>query len=240
MAKTNKPNEDLEAEPETGESPDGASDDSATRVRVCRKCATQATTNGDYCPHCGASYLGESRVKGALGGARSRIRGISPKARKIVIVSASILLLLIVAGGIAAKVASDNASADRARAAQAIAVEDAAAEEEAAQAQAEAETEQANAEAELRKARRSAVRSLQKAVTSDAQENVDSGLLEGPIIRTSCQAVGGGSTDDLDESTTKFECLAINEERSGGQSRGYPYDATMNWDEGSYTWQLQN
>ncbi len=233
MAKTNKPN---------GESLDGASDNPATRVRVCRKCATQATTDGDYCPHCGASYLGESRVKGALGGARSRIRGISPRARKIVIVSASILLLLIVAGGIAAKVASDNAAADHAKAAAALKAAD---EEAAAQAEEEQAVELADAEEAVRKAAVIAVRDLEKAITSDAREDVASGLLAGPIIRTDCQAVGGGSVDDPVEAaesggTTKLECMAINEERSGGQFRGYTYDATMDWGEGSFTWQPQN
>lgn len=240
MTKSDKPDQKPESSDDAVSSTGGEPQAPVDLVRVCKKCSTQATTNGDYCPHCGASYVHESRVAGVASAARGRFEGTSPKARKAFAVGLSVLLLLLVGGGIAAKVSSDNADAARERSAQKAAAERDAAEAEAAQAQADADAEQADAEAELRKARRSAVRSLQKSVTADAQKSVDNGLLDGPIIKTSCQAVGGGSTDNLDESTTKFECLAINEELSGGQSRGYPYDATMNWDDGSYTWQLQN
>ena len=214
--------------------------DTEDLVRVCRKCSTQSRTSGDYCPHCGASYLGRSGLGSIWGASKDRVRGLSPRSKKLLIGGAAILALVVAGGAVAAKIQSDNAAEARQEAAEKQAERERAAEEAAAQAQAEADAEEAAAEKELRKARRAAVRSLEKAVTGDAQEAVADGLLDGPIIRTECQAVGGGSTDDLVESTTKFECLAISEELSGGESRGYPYDATMNWDEGSYTWQLQD
>ncbi len=33
-----------------------------TPTRVCRKCSTQATTAGDYCAYCGASYSGKTKL----------------------------------------------------------------------------------------------------------------------------------------------------------------------------------
>jgi hypothetical protein len=33
------------------------------------------------------------------------------------------------------------------------------------------------------------------------------GIIDGPILEVTCSPVGGGSTDDLSEQTTVFECF---------------------------------
>jgi hypothetical protein len=53
------------------------------------------------------------------------------------------------------------------------------------------------------------------------------------------ESAPNAAVDDLTASTTTFDCLAVNEELDDGRASGYGFDATMNWDDGSYTWQLQ-
>ncbi len=79
---------------------------------------------------------------------------------------------------------------------------------------------------------------MQASITKDAKKRVDEGVLEGPIFYTSCDPLGGGSVDDLTALTTTFECIGVNEKLKAGQVRGWAFSATMNWDEGSWTWSL--
>ncbi|MDA0170325.1 hypothetical protein OJ998_14600 [Solirubrobacter taibaiensis] len=100
----------------------------------------------------------------------------------------------------------------------------------------EAEAQQALDEIEL-EGREDLERSLRKAITKDARASVRDGLLDGPILRTSCDPVGGGR-DDLTSRTGKYDCLAITETDADGTSRGYSFHATINYEEYSYTWGL--
>lgn len=50
--------------------------------------------------------------------------------------------------------------------------------------------------------------------------------------------VGGGSTDDLTETTTVFECFAANEDNGDGTMSGCKYHATMNWSTSEFTYGL--
>lgn len=77
-------------------------------------------------------------------------------------------------------------------------------------------------------------RELQRTITKDAREQVANGVLDGPILKTSCSRVGGGSGK-----TKRYECIAVTE-RSGGTERGYPYDATANPDTGRITWKASS
>jgi type II secretory pathway pseudopilin PulG len=190
-------------------------------VRVCPKCSAQGLTSGDHCPHCGASY---TRRKG-------RIRGASRRAKLIV---GGVIALLLIGGavtGVLLKVQHDNNVAAKHKQQQQQAQQKA-----AAQAQAQQAIDQANQE--KRALRAGIVTSLQDSVTKDAKKNVDQGLLTGPITSTSCTPVGGGSTDDLTAHTGNFTCIAVNKANSDGSSEGYRYSATVNYDDGSYTWHL--
>ena len=96
-----------------------------------------------------------------------------------------------------------------------------------------AEPTEAEVERELeRETERVAKVELQRTITKDARKQVAEGLLEGPILKTSCQRVGGGSG-----ATKRYECIAVTE-RSGGTESGHSYQATANSNTGRVTWKL--
>lgn len=197
----------------------------AAPVRICPRCSTQSETAGEHCPHCGASF----------------VRGRKPwskRRKRIAAVVAGILVLGGGTAGIVAKVSHDDQVAEDKAEAKAAADRAAAAEraaEKAAQAKKDAQEAEDKLEREIRKI---GVQGMRKSITKDAKSRVAEGVLEGPILGTQCDPVGGGSVDNLGAKTTKFECLAINEKNGDGTVSGYTFNATMNWDTGSYTWRL--
>lgn len=191
----------------------------AEPVRICPNCSTQSTTAGDYCPHCGSSYV--------------RRRGFT-KRRKIVLAAVLGILLLAGAGaGVALKLDHDaDVRAERKE------------REEARERERQRERdrqEAADAQTAIddveRETRQSLVDDLERSITKDGEKKVAQGLLDGPILRTECTPVGGGS-EDLSQPTGKFECLAITTEHDDGTASGYSVDATVNYDDFSYTWQF--
>jgi hypothetical protein len=193
-------------------------------TRVCAKCSVQTQTSGEYCPHCGNSYV-------------VRRRRLSRKA--VVAIVASVVAALVLAGGAAtaltlkAKHDREAAAAERREAAQEATEKAEAARQERREAKAAAEQAERDSRGQL-------VRQMQKSITKDAKERVVDGVLDGPIYYTSCDPLGGGSVDDLTALTTTFECIAVNEKLGGGQVRGWVFSATANWDEGSWSWRLGN
>ena len=167
-------------------------------------------------------------------------RGLSKRAK--LIAAALVVLVLLGAGtsGGVAKVRHNRAAetaqaaADRKAAAEAKAKEDAKA---AAAQKAAAKRAADNAE---RRVRRQAVKEMERTIAKDARKDVASGLLDGPIFYTTCDPLGGGSTDDLTALTTTFSCLAVTKKNGDGTVSGYAYHATMNWSEGSYSWGIGN
>jgi hypothetical protein len=164
-----------------------------------------------------------------------------PKNRRLVkwlIIAGGVVLLLgLVGGGIAWKVAHDEREA---AAAAEAAAEKAAADEREQQERAEAAAAAAQErrdEAE-RGARRTSVAEIEASVKKMAEQHAADGIVDGPIIEVSCSPVGGGSTDDLTEQTTVFECFAAHKDNGDGTMSGYKYNATMNWSSGSYTYSL--
>lgn len=89
-----------------------------------------------------------------------------------------------------------------------------------------------------RKVRGSIIRQMQESITEDARERVAEGVLDGPILDTSCDPLGGGSVDDLTALTTTFDCIAVNEEIGGGRVSGYGFASTVDWNKYSWSWQL--
>jgi Protein of unknown function (DUF2510) len=161
--------------------------------------------------------------------------------RWLVIVGGAVLLLGLLGGGIAWKVAAD---ARQAEAAAEAAAEEAAAEAAAAEREEQEREEAAAAAAQARRdqaerdARRASVTEIEASVKKMAEAHAADGIIEGPIIEVSCSPVGGGSTDDLTEQTTVFECFAAHEDNGDGTMSGWTYNATMNWSSGSYTYGL--
>lgn len=204
------------------------------QLKVCRKCSVQTETSGDFCPNCGTSFPARSRK-------------IRFSKRTIVILS---IVLLLISGGSAIALSVQHASqvaAEQERAAVVAAEKkerEAEEEKQEAEAKAVADREKAAQEAAEaadnmeRAVRLLTVTSLEESVLKDAKERVDEGVLTGPVLRASCTPLGGGSTDDLTAITGTFKCIAVNEEHDDGTASGYRFSATVNWDEGSYSWNL--
>ncbi|SDQ53122.1 DUF2510 domain-containing protein [Leucobacter chromiiresistens] len=114
--------------------------------------------------------------------------------------------------------------AERAEAAEKAAEEEAAAQEKVDDA--------------LRAMRQDSVTDIEESVKAMAEGHVADGVLTGPILSVSCSPIGGGSTDDLDQSTTVFKCFAANVDNGDGTMNGYTYNSTMNWETGEYTYGL--
>ncbi|MET0953523.1 MAG: hypothetical protein ABWX57_09555 [Aeromicrobium sp.] len=152
------------------------------------------------------------------------------------IASAVVVILLGgVAGGLMLKRGHDaSVREDRASAA---ARETAAAEEKAADA---ARSEQEEADEIERSIRRDAVRDLEKNIVKSARKVVKTGYFDGPILKASCTATGGGSSDDLTAITGTFDCLAVTKENADGTMSGYGYDGTIDWDSGTLGWEVDN
>ena len=188
-------------------------------VRVCPHCAAQAQVAGEFCPHCGGPYGRKKRWT---------------RRRKIVLAAVVAILVLGGAGaGVALKIEHDN-DVEATREAREKTEEREQARERERQREEDAQAALDDVE---RDARRSLVRDLERSITKDGRKKVAAGLLDGPITKTSCTPVGGGS-DDLSEPTGKYECLAVTMENADGTSSGYPVDATINFDDFSYTWQF--
>ena len=187
-------------------------------TRICPKCSVQSSIPGDYCPNCGSSYI------------RKRAR-LSKKTMAIILA-----LVLVLGAGTAITLAVQHA--------QEVAAQEEAdrkAAEAAKKAAAEAKKLQEAAEAKAaaqRAVRALIVDGLEEAVQKDATERVDAGRLDGPIQRTECTPLGGGSVDDLTAITGTFECIAVNEKKENGSESGYVFSATVNWDAASYSWHL--
>lgn len=181
-----------------------------TFTKLCRKCSTQAETSGDYCPNCGKSYLR---------------RSMSLSSRRAKIVAGLLVLAIVTLAVVAAIAHHGNVKEEKAATAQAL----------------EARAEEAREEGRQRTARQEHIVEMEKAITKAAKEDVAKGNLQGPTIKyTSCDPLGGGSSDDLLEAiTTTFTCLAVNEENDDDTVSGYSYSATMNWTKGTYSWQLE-
>lgn len=155
------------------------------------------------------------------------------KRSKVLLGLGAAIMVLVAASGIGWKVIMDKQAADlQAEEDQRIADEE--------QAEIEAEQDRIEAQALLddaaRQARKASIDGIQESVKTMAEGHIADGILTGPIIKVTCSPVGGGSTDDLDQSTTVFGCFVANQDNGDGTMSGYNYHATMNWDTGQYTY----
>lgn len=202
-------------------------DEAQERVltRVCSKCSVQSEASGNFCPNCGHSYVRRSLSK-----------------RTKFIVGAAIIAVLLGVGvtGAVAKVRHDHAAKAAHTAADARAAKLAQAKAKAKAAAAHKRAAKKAADNAERADRHDAVRQMEQSITKDARKDVSSGLLDGPILYTSCDPLGGGSTDDLTALTTTFSCLAVDKKNADGTVSGYSFHATQNWTAGSYSWGLGN
>lgn len=194
-------------------------------TRVCSKCSVQSASTGDFCPNCGRSY---------------QRRGVSRRTRVIV----GLVLAAVVLGagttGAVAKVRHNHAAKTAQAAADARAAKLAKEKAKAKVAAARKRAAKRAANNAERLDRHAAVKQMEQSITKDARKDVASGVLDGPILYSTCDPLGGGSTDDLTALTTTFSCLAVNKKNNDGTVSGYSFHATQNWTTGSYSWGLGN
>lgn len=122
-----------------------------------------------------------------------------------------------------------------------IAAEQLAAEQQQEQAQAEEEAAAALAEQEVldtaeREARKESIVGIEASVKKMAEGHIEKGVITGSVLSVLCSPVGGGSTDNLDQNTTVFQCFVATEDNGDGTKSGHYYNATMNWETGQYTY----
>ena len=147
--------------------------------------------------------------------------------RKLIIAGAIAVVIVgaLIAGGIIWKTTTDaQASADAQHAAEVA--------EDKVKAKEAAQKRRDSAEREERKA---TVEQIESSITTMAEKHVSEDLIDGPIIDVSCSPLGGGSTDDMTEQTTVFDCFVANKDNGDGTMSGYKYHATMNWSTGEFT-----
>ncbi|WP_254803965.1 DUF2510 domain-containing protein [Curtobacterium sp. YR515] len=147
-----------------------------------------------------------------------------------------IVAVAVVLGGSATAVGLVHARQVAAAEAKAEQKKEAAARTRADQREAQ-EAAQAAADTAERSSRAETVKEVEASVKTMAEENVTKGLLDGPILSVSCNPVSG-STDDLTDTTTSFDCFAANEDNADGTQSGYFFNSTVNWDSGEYTYGL--
>jgi predicted nucleic acid-binding Zn ribbon protein len=188
-------------------------------TRLCPHCSALSETVGDFCPHCGASFLRRSR----------RLT------RRASIIVATVLVLLLVGGGVTALAIKHNHDAAHKRA---VAAALAARNAKLAAQNAAAAAKRAETAAQIA-SRHAAEREMQASITKWARKQVAEGTLDGPILRSTCDPVGGGS-ENLAEITVKYDCLAITNDNTDGTSEGYGVHATMDFNTGEYQWGLGN
>lgn len=147
------------------------------------------------------------------------------------IVLAAALVILIAGGVTTGVVVTNNIHAEQ------VATEKAQAKRLAeARAKNEADAKQA-ADASERQQRKTTVTQVEASVKKLAEDDIAKGVLDGPVISVACNPVSG-STDDLTDSTTTFDCFVANKDNGDGTNSGYFFNATVNWSTGEYTYGL--
>ena len=162
----------------------------------------------------------------------------TPKRRKIILIAGATLLVVagLLVGGLALKGANDRQVAS-AKIAKIHTAEQLAAAEAKASAEAAVEAKRVKDDAE-RAGRVEAVTGIEASVKTMAEKDVAESLLDGPILSVKCSPIGSGSTNDLTQLTSVFECFAANKDNGDGSQSGYTFHANMNWSDGSYTYGL--
>jgi hypothetical protein len=179
-------------------------------MKTCPDCAEKVQDAAQKCRYCGYEFASDTRPPSTP--------PKSGKPRSIVTVAAVLLVAgAVVATGFATGVVGPASDGGGGRS-----------DEDAERAQRERDRARGERLLEQR-----AVFQLEEAITEDAQDTVEEGLLPGPAIqRTQCQPTGEDSGQ-----VQNYDCLAVNEE-SGGTLSGYGYDASING--GTLRWELSD
>jgi len=163
----------------------------------------------------------------------------APRRRKRLIVVSVVILAVLVIGGVVTGISIQNAHNQDVAAAAVKAAKAKAAKAKEAEQEAEAAKAAKDAQDAAERAKRAAaVVNIQASIKKMAEDDISKGVLDGPVLGVSCNPVNGGSTDDLTDVTTAFDCFVGNKDNGDGTQSGYFFNATMNWSTGSYTYGL--
>lgn len=158
------------------------------------------------------------------------------KRRTLLWVSLAAVLLLLLSGGVTAAVIANNAHVEQVAELKAAAKKKADAERAAEAAAAAAAAKQVADDAK-RAQRADTVTQVEASIKKMAEDDISKGIITGPVIGVTCNPVSG-STDDLTDTTTTFDCFVGNKDNGDGTQFGYFFNATVNWTSGQYTYGL--
>jgi len=99
------------------------------------------------------------------------------------------------------------------------------------------EAEEREEESE-RRYREEAVSELEESIESLARDHLRDGIIRGELYYVSCTPIDGFNLDDLQESSTTFDCFVALDDLGDGRYQGNDYHGTINWDTGTYTYGL--
>lgn len=160
------------------------------------------------------------------GSVAQRLLARKPQRKTLII--ASVVIVLIVGGGgaaVAGVVHSNQVAAQKAEA-----------QKHAADAAAEARRAKKIVDDATRATRKVSVTAIEASIKKMAEKDASLGIFDGPILRVSCNPVNGGSTDDLSDKTTAFDCFVSTKDNGDGTQSGHFFNATENWTTGEYTY----
>ncbi|MGN6425731.1 MAG: DUF2510 domain-containing protein [Leifsonia sp.] len=199
---------------------------------------------GDTRPVYNADALGRSSESGgdAASGPETGVESSEspttsePKAarkRTALWVTLAAVVAVLVVGGITTGVVVNNVHTQQVAEEKALAKKKA----DAERAKEAAAAAQQAADDAKRTQRRETVTEVEASIKKMAEDDISKGLLTGPVLSVTCNPVSG-STDDLTDTTTTFDCFVANKDNGDGTNSGYFFNATVNWNSGSYTYGL--
>jgi len=172
----------------------------------------------------------------SAGSASSEVTAVRKKRTALWVSIAAIVALLLV-GGVTTAVVTSNIHAQEVAQQKAKKKADdraAAAAEAERVARLEAAAKQAADDAK-REQRAQTVTQVEAAIKKMAEDDINKGLLTGPVLAVKCNPVSG-SADDLTDVTTSFDCFVANKDNGDGTQSGYFFNSTVNWTTGEYTY----
>ncbi|WP_345761696.1 DUF2510 domain-containing protein [Diaminobutyricibacter sp. McL0608] len=164
---------------------------------------------------------------------------VKPKrSRRRFWIALAIVVAVVLVGGVTTTVLVSNVQAQQVADQKAAQKRlDAARAKNAAEAKQAADDAKKAADDAERAQRQATVSEVEASVKKLAQDDIAKNLLTGPVIAVTCNPVSG-STDDLTDTTTTFDCFVANKDNGDGTQSGYFFNATVNWTTGEYTYGL--